>query len=276
MLQNDNGYAQKKRTRTDKIPLYMLLVLLAAILILNYFFNLGLNWVDFTIIGIVFFCAFIGYIKGLIGAVFSLAGYIIAVICAVLFAEPVAMLVMEKTKIGETISKALENAYSGFTIPAFNQSLDLSKFQNGNQLIQNNEALQQFFKDNEIFHHLFENVNPLQSGAQAISSVVTSITDVLVFSVLKVIAIIAVFLIVKLIITIVASIINNLISASNFLSTTNKTIGLVLGAVVGCFVVFVAISYIIPFVGSLNIVKIPEEYINSQVISWIFAPMPPS
>jgi len=273
---NDYGYAHKKRTRTDKIPLYMLLFLLAAILILNYFLKLGLNWVDFTIIGIIFFCAFIGYIKGLIGAVFSLLGYVIAVICAVLFAEPVALLVMEKTKIGEAVAKALENAYSGFSIPAFNQYIDFSKFQNSNQLVANNAELQQFFKDNEIFHHLFENVNPLQSGTQAISSVVTSITDVLVFSVLKVIAIIVIFLVVKLIIAIIAGLINNLISASNFLSTTNKTIGLALGAVAGCFVVYVAISYIVPFFGSLNIVKVPEEYINSQVIRWIFAPVPPS
>ncbi|NLY18590.1 MAG: CvpA family protein [Clostridiaceae bacterium] len=276
MLLSDYGNARKKQTRTDKIPLYMQLFLLAAILAANYIFKLGLNWVDFTIIGIIFFFAFIGYIKGLIGAVFSLAGYVIAVICAVLFAEPVALLVMEKTKIRETIAKALENAYSGFSIPAFSQSIDFSKFQNGNQLIESNAELQQFFKDNEIFHHLFDNVNPLQSGAQAISNVVTSITDMLVFAVLKVIAIIALFLIVKLIITIVTGIINNIISASNFLSTTNKTIGLVLGTIIGCFVVFVAISYIVPFVGSLNIIKIPEEYINSQVIRWAFAPVPPS
>lgn len=273
MLQNDH---EKKRTRTDRIPLYMLLVLLAVILILNYFFNLGLNTVDFTIIGIIFFCAFIGYIKGLIGAVFSLAGYAIAVVCAVLFAEPVALFVMEKTKIGETVNRALENAYSNFTIPAFSQSLDFSKFQSGNQLIESNAELQQFFKDNEIFHHLFENVNPLKSGAQVISNVISSITDVLVFSVLKVLAIIAVFFIVKIIIAIVAALVNNLISASNILSTTNKTIGMVLGAVIGCFVVFVAISYVVPFVGSLNIVKIPDEYINSQVIRWIFAPAPSS
>lgn len=274
MLQNDYDYTHKKRhARTDKIPLFLLLSILAAIIILNYFLKFGLNWVDFTIIGIIFFCAFIGYIKGLIGAIFSLTGYIIAVIGAVFLSEPVALFVMEKTKIGETVAKALENAYSGFSIPAFSQSLDLSKIQSSNQLIENSNALQQFFKDNEIFRQLFENMNPLESGAKAISNVVTSITDVLVFSVLKVISTIIVFLIIKLIITIVARIVNNLISASNFLNTTNKTIGLLLGTIIGCFVVFVAISYIIPFVGSMNIIKIPDEYVKSQVIKWIFPPL---
>lgn len=273
-MQKDYGYAHKRPTRTDKIPLFMLLFLLAAIIILNYLLKLGLNWVDFTIIGIVFFSAFIGYIKGLIGAILSLVGYIAAVVCAVFLSEPVAVFVMEKTKIGESVAKALENAYSGFTVPAFNQALDLSSVQSGNQLIENSSALQEFFKDNAIFYQLFDKVNPLESGAQAISNVVTSITDMLVFSVLKVLAIIAVFFIVKLIITIIAKLINNLILASNFLSTTNKTIGLALGAVIGCLVVFVVISYIIPFLGSMNVIKIPDEYVNSQVISWIFAPPP--
>jgi hypothetical protein len=114
MLLSDYGNARKKQTRTDKIPLYMQLFLLAAILAANYIFKLGLNWVDFTIIGIIFFFAFIGYIKGLIGAVFSLAGYVIAVICAVLFAEPVALLVMEKNQNKRDYCKSFGKCVFGF------------------------------------------------------------------------------------------------------------------------------------------------------------------
>lgn len=275
MLQSGYGYTNRKRTRTDKIPLIMLLIFLAGIIIMNYILKLGLNWVDFTIIGIIFFCAFFGYIKGLIGAVFSLAGYIIAVVCAVFLSEPVALFIMEKTQIGEIVAKALEDAYTGFTVPAFSQAFDFSKIQDGNHLMENSTALKQFFQDNELFHQLFESVNPLASGTQAVSNAVISITDMLVFSVLKVIAIIAVFLIVKIIITIITSLVNSLISASNFLSTTNKTIGLILGAVIGCLVVFVAVSYVIPFIGSMNILKIPDEYVQSQVIGWFFPqPLP--
>ena len=72
---------------------------------------------DYTIIGVVFFCAFIGYIKGLISAVFSLVGYIAATVCAVLFSDQVARLIMERTQIRQKVEDALVNAYSG--IPAF-------------------------------------------------------------------------------------------------------------------------------------------------------------
>ena len=104
----------RESSSTDKIPLIMMVFLLAALILLDYFLKWGFNWVDYTIIGVVFLSAFIGYIRGLIKAVFSLAGYIIAVICAVLFSEPVALFIMEKTQIRDSVAKALENAYSNF------------------------------------------------------------------------------------------------------------------------------------------------------------------
>jgi len=276
MAQDDYGYAQRKRSGTDKIPLVLLLVFLAAIILIDYFFKLNLNWVDYTIIGVVFFCAFIGYVRGLIGAVFSLAGYLAAVVCAVFFSEPVALLIMEKTKIGESISKALEDAYSSISIPSFSQSVDFSGIQSNNQLLEKFPDLKSFFSENSMFGTLFNNVNPFESGAQAIGDAITSIADVLVFSVIKVISIIAVFFVVKLVISIIGRLINSMVSQNNFLSTTNKTIGLALGAIIGCLVVFVAVSYIVPFIGSMNIINIPREYEQSQVIGWIFTTPPPA
>ena len=54
---------------------------------------------DYTIIGIIFLSAFIGYVKGLISALFSLVGYVAAVVCAVLFSEQVALFIMKNTRI---------------------------------------------------------------------------------------------------------------------------------------------------------------------------------
>ncbi|NLO40167.1 MAG: CvpA family protein [Ruminiclostridium sp.] len=273
-MSNDE-YGQRKRTSTDKIPLIMLLVFLAGIIILDLVFKFGLNWVDYLIIGVIFFSAFIGYIKGLISAIFSLVGYVVAAVCAVLFSEPLAKLIMEKTQISKTVEEALTNVYSG--IPAFSQqTLDLNSFTNSNQFLQKYPQLQQFLGENMMFGQLFESVNPLKAGADAISSAISSIADLLVFSILKVISIIIVFFVVKLIVIIVGKLVNTLISQSNFLNTTNKTIGLALGVVIGCVVVFVAVSYIIPFVGSMNIIKIPDEYGQSQVLSWIFTSPPAS
>ena len=61
-------------------------------------------------------------------------------------------------------------------------------------------------------------VNPLEAGAKVLSDAITSIADLLVFSVLKVIDHYCVF-IVKIIVTIVGSIVNTLISQSDILST---------------------------------------------------------
>lgn len=262
------------KTRTDKIPLIMLLVLLGGIVILDLVFKFGLNWVDYTIIGVVFFCAFIGYVRGLVSAVFSLLGYIVATVCSVLFSEPVAKLIMEKTQISKIIEDALRNTYAD--IPVFNQEtlIDFSSITNNQQFLQENSLLKDFLDSNLMFGHLFESVNPLKSGAEAISGAISSIADLLVFSVLKVISIIVLFIVVKLIVILIGKLVNTLISQSNLLSTTNKTIGLVLGTAVGCIIVFVAVSYIIPFAGSLNIIKIPDEYGHSQVLGWIFSSPP--
>lgn len=276
MSRNEYRYGQRQRTSTDKIPLIMLLIFLGGIILLDFFLKLGLNWVDYTIIGIVFFCAFIGYIRGLISAVFSLVGYIAAVVCAVFFSEPVAILIMEKTKISAAVEEALQNAYS--SIPVFNQeTLDFSgNIQTNHQLMQKYPELGEFLKENMMFGQLFDSVNPLASGAETIRNVVTSITDLLVFSIMKVVAIILIFMIVKLIVVIVGKLVNSIISQSNFLNTTNKTIGLALGLVIGCLIVFISVSYIIPFIGSLNIVNMPDEYGQSHVLSWIFTSPPPT
>lgn len=270
MQQNGYRSSQKRSTGTEKIPLIMLLVLLACIIGSDWFFKLGLNWVDYTIIGIIFLSAFIGYVKGLISALFSLVGYVAAVVCAVLFSEQVALFIMKNTRITESITESLKNLYSGISIPAFNQSLDLSAFKNNSQIFEQIPELQKFLQENSMLGQLFENVNPLASASDAISNVLTSITDVLVFSVLKVISIIAVFIVVKLAVAIAGMLVNSLISQSNFLSTTNKTIGLALGTIIGCLVVFVICSYIVPFIGSMNIIKLPAEYQQSRVIGWLF------
>ncbi|HEY8500087.1 MAG TPA: CvpA family protein [Clostridia bacterium] len=270
MQQNEYGFSRRKRTGTEKIPLIMLLVLLICIIGSDWIFKLGLNWVDYTIIGIVFLSAFIGYVRGLIGALFSLVGYVAAVVCAVLFSEHVALFIMKNTRITESITESLKNLYSGISIPAFSQSLDLSAIKNNAQVLEQIPELQKFLQDNTMFGQMFQNVNPLASVSGAISNALTSITDVLVFSVLKVISIIAVFIVVRLVVAIVGMLVNSLISQSNFLSTTNKTIGLALGAIIGCVVVFVICSYIIPFIGSMNIIKMPAEFQQSKVIGWLF------
>jgi uncharacterized membrane protein required for colicin V production len=269
MAQSGYGGSQRKRTNIDRIPLIMLLILLGGIILMDKIMVLRLNWVDYTIIGIVFFCAFVGYVRGLISTVFSLVGYIVAVICAVLFSEPVAMLIMQKTQISRKVEEALVNAYS--SIPAFSQqTLDFS-IQNSNEIFESYPQLKEFLNDNLLFSQLFDSVNPLASGAQAISDAVANLSDLLVFSILKVISVIAIFLIVKIIVIIIGSLVNSLISQSSILSTTNKTIGLALGTIIGCFIVFITVSYIIPFIGSLNIIQMPDEYSKSRVINWIFS-----
>lgn len=260
----------RERSDTDRIPLIILIVVIAAAVFLNCFFKWGFNWIDYTIIGAVFISAFAGYSRGLVKTVFSLVGYIAAVICSVLFSEPVAIFIMEKTRIRETVAGAIEKAYSGFTVPAFNQTVDFSVIKNSNQLFEKYPVLKDFLNDNTMFGQLFRAANPLDSASEVFNNVITSLADLLVFSVLKVISVIVLFFAVKLIVSIIGRFINSLISFSNILSTTNKTVGMVLGMVIGCFIVFIAVSYIIPFLGSLNVINIPAEYSESVILGLVF------
>ncbi|WP_252891164.1 hypothetical protein [Thermoclostridium stercorarium] len=64
----------RERLNIDRIPIVILMIALAAVVFLNYILQWGLNWIDYTIIGVIFISAFVGYVRGLIKAVFSLAG----------------------------------------------------------------------------------------------------------------------------------------------------------------------------------------------------------
>ena len=263
----------RMRPNLDRVPLVLLLFVLVAVIVLNYFFSWGFNWVDYTIIGIIFLSAFVGYARGLIRAVFSLVGYIAAVICSVLFAEPVASFIMEKTRISDKIAEALEKVYSGFTVPAFNETVDFSVIEDSGELFEQFPALKEFLDENSVLGQLFNMVNPLGSGAGSLSNAVTSLADLLVFSVLKVISIILVFFAVKLVVVFAGGLINSVISQSSILSTTNKTIGMVLGVLIGCVIVYVAVSYVVPILGSLNIITIPREYNESVILERFFSYM---
>lgn len=92
---------------------------------------------------------------------------------------------MEKTNIRETIVKTLEEAYSGFTVPAFRQSVDFSVIENSNQLFEKYPVLKEFLNDNTILGQLFDMANPLEAGANVLSDAVASLADLLVFQSLR-------------------------------------------------------------------------------------------
>ncbi len=64
-----------------------------------------MNWVDLIIIIIFLFSAASGFIRGLVGEIISLGALVAAIVVAMLFANPIANMLMASTMLQGTLAK---------------------------------------------------------------------------------------------------------------------------------------------------------------------------
>ena len=69
----------------------------------------------------------------------------------------------------------------------------------------------------------------------------------------------------------IGKLITNLMNLSMVMGTANRTAGMFLGLLVGLVVLYVLVGTIIPFLGSLEFVKVPPAFSESKVLVWFNA-----
>lgn len=251
----------------NSFPLVLLLLAVALFIAADLLLGFDFNWVDYAIVIIIALFGLKGYIKGLINTVFSLAGYLIGMLAAYLLSPKITLLAMQKTALGDTITNKLSEV-----IPAVSSigSFKISETQSESALsiIGKIPELEKAVSENAMLKQLMSVTNTAVETGNMYSETIVTVNDLIVFTILKVIVFIILFILIKLLIVIIGKILTNVLSTSAILGTANRTAGMIIGFAVGILLCYVGFVLIIPTLGSINLIKIPETYIDSIALSW--------
>ncbi|MGI6123890.1 MAG: CvpA family protein [Acetivibrionales bacterium] len=266
-MRQSNGKPKPAAAAMNSLPLIILLLAVVLFIAADLLLKFDFNWVDYAIVIIIALFGLKGYIKGLINTVFSLAGYLVGLFAAYLFSPKLTLIAMQKTTLGDTITNKLNEI-----IPAISSigSFKISEAQSEPALSFINKVpeIEAAVSQNALLKQLMTATNTAAQTGNMYSETVITVNDFIAFTILKVVAFIILFILIKLLIVIVGKILTKVLSTSAILGTANRTAGMAVGFSVGILICYVAFVFAIPMLGSLNIVKVPESYTHSIVLSW--------
>ncbi len=199
--------------------------------------------VDLCIIAILVLCVFIGYKRGLAGSIFKIISFFLAIVITFVIYKPVTKIVVEKTKINETLKNSI-----------------VSKFQNEEIKEDENQ------KDEGMLRVIREKIKNTseESKSKVIEDTATDVSD-------KIITIgvtIILFLVVRLLLLIVAFILN-LITEIPVIKQFDQIGGIIYGFLQGAIIVFLIMAVISFFdaLGSLKDINnaVSSSYLGSEI-----------
>lgn len=259
------GRPKPVATTVNRLPAIILFVCVALFIAADILLDFDFNWVDYAIVIIVAFFGFKGYLKGLVNTVFSLGGYVIGLICAFLFSPKLALIAMQKTTWGKAIGDKINEM-----LPALStvNTVKVAETQSTIEFINENPSVHEVFSENLMLKQIMTAVNSASDTSSMYSDTVVTVNDLIVFSILRVLAVIVLFIVIKLLVVIIGKLMTSVINSSAVLGTTNRTVGMAIGLASGLLICYVLFIFAIPTLDSLNIVKVPEDYSNSLVLDW--------
>ncbi len=249
----------------NRLPAILLFIAVALFIAADIFLDLNFNWVDYAIVVIIALFGLKGYLKGLINTVFSLGGYILGLICAYLFSPKLALVAMQKTTLGKSIGEKLNEL-----LPTFSSvnAIKLSEAQSMMDIMSKNPDLDKAISANPLMKQLLVATSTAAETGTMYSETVVTVNDLIVFTVLKVLALVVLFVVIKLLVVVIGKLLTSVFSSSALLGTANRSGGMVIGLAVGLLICYVLFALVIPVLGSLNIIKIPEAYSQSLLLAW--------
>ena len=249
----------------NRLPAILLFIAVALFIAADIFLDLNFNWVDYAIVVIIALFGLKGYLKGLINTVFSLGGYILGLICAYLFSPKLALVAMQKTTLGKSIGEKLNEL-----LPTFSSvnAIKLSEAQSVMDIMSKNPDLDKAISANPLMKQLLVATSTAAETGAMYSETVVTVNDLIVFTVLKVLALVVLFVVIKLLVVVIGKLLTSVFSSSALLGTANRSGGMVIGLAVGLLICYVLFALAIPVLGSLNIIKIPEAYSQSLLLAW--------
>ena len=256
------------RTRIRRTPIVLLLLGLAALIAADRFIGLGLNGFDYAALILITLFALKGYLQGLVNTVFSLLGYVAGAIGAILLSPSLAAWALKHTGLGPGLSERLGKMLPMLSgIPATAPSTT-SGLSSAAAWLAANPAAKQALAGQPLLRQAFQTANPFPAGGAAPA---TNLNDLLVYSLLRILAVFLLFLLFKLVLALIGHFITSLMNLSTVLGTANRTAGMAFGLLIGFIILYVLVGTVIPFLGSLHFLKIPAAFTDSKVLSWFNA-----
>lgn len=270
------GKQKTVRARVQRTPIVLLMVAILLLLALDIGYETGFLtvdvgltvWDDIALVVVALF-ALKGYLQGIGLTVFSLAGYLGGIIGAVLLSPVLASLAMNRTTLDDMLRRRLEQVMPTLSaIPA--QAPDsLEQLHSAAHWVAENPSISDFLRDNPVIAQVLDGAGAFLPAAHLLTAPVQTVGDWLVWSLLRLIAFFVLFWMIKLLFLLVGRLFTSLSDLSAVMGLANRLAGMALGLVVGVVLVYVLMATLLPFLGSLGLVKLPESYAGSLFLTWL-------
>jgi uncharacterized membrane protein required for colicin V production len=250
----------------NKTPAVLLFLAVAAFIAADIFLNFEFNWIDYVLVIVIALFGFRGYLKGLINTVFSLGGYILGLIGAYIFSPKLALITMQKTSLGKSIGEKLNGI-----IPALSSinAIKINDSASTMDIISNNPSMGGIISQNTFLKQVMSITNTAAETGSMYSDTVVTVNDLIVFSLLKVIALVVLFFVIKLLLVLLGKLISYIFNSTAILGTANRTGGMLVGFGVGLIICYVVFVFAVPILGSLKILDISKSYEKSIMMGWL-------
>lgn len=249
----------------NRLPIILLILAVTLFIAADLLLDFNFNWVDYAIVIIIALFGIKGYIKGIINTIFSLIGYILGLALAYLFSSKITLIIMQKTELGNTVGSKLNEMMPVLsTIGNFKASESETILDIISRIPELNKAV----LGNPLLKQLMSVTSTAAKTGTMYSETVVTMNDLIVYTILKILVFLALFIVIKLLIIVLGKLLTRFLSSSAVLGTANRTAGMVLGFGVGILICYVVFVFAIPVLGSINIVKMPENYTDSVVLAW--------
>lgn len=264
-MRNSYGKPKPAAATINRLPAFLLFLAVALFIAADLLLNFDFNWVDYAIVIIIALFGLKGYIKGFINTIFSLFGYLAGLIAAYIFSPKLALIVMQKTSIGVSIGNKLDEI-----IPSLSkiENMKVSEAQSLLGFAEKIPELQKAVSENNLLRQLLSVTSTAAETSSMYSETVVTVNDLIVYSILKILTFVVLFIAIKLIVVLIGKLLTKVLSSSAILGTANRTGGMAIGLAEGIIICYVVFVFVIPALGSINIIKVPENYTQSIVLSW--------
>lgn len=250
----------------NRIPALLLFLAVVLIIAADLIIDIGINWVDYVLIVVIALYGFRGYLKGLVNTVFNLVGYVLAFIVAALFSSKLSLFIMNKTTIGTSISEKINEV-----VPVLSSinAINISETRSVAEIFVQNPLIKDAFSENPVLEQIISITARASDTSAMYAETVTSLNDLFVYSILRVFSLIVLFVAVRLVVYIFGKLLTTVLRSSAILGTANRTGGMIVGFAAGSLICYVVFVLLIPVLGALGIVKVPEAYSESFIINFV-------
>ena len=276
MVSRKGGNKKAFRDSVRRTPIVMLVAIGCVLLGLDIgheagflVHDPGLTLFDDIAIVVMVLFAVKGYLQGIGMTAFSLVGYVAGLVGAVFLSPALAAFTMNRTGLDEAVSQRLEKVLPALSDIPVKTPDALEQLKTATQWLSDSPAAMKLATENPLLRQVLESSGEWLPDAAMFSVPVADLNGWLSWSLLRLLSFFVLFWLIKLVFVLIGRLITKLTDLSVTLGTANRVAGMTLGLLIGVLIVYVVYATVIPFLGSLGWLHVPDSFANSLFLSWI-------